>query len=521
MEMCSIVDRNAIPPVDEWGIDPKYPIAPEDIIFKNIKGDIILPIAEFFGNTDEESQQINYFAMSPKRSYNSDKTRDHICQYLNHFEKYYDHDRELLMYMYRIKYLIDYNKKYSRENFMDDVNIYIIRNPSLTRKIKHFVSDNYQMNLSNNGGRTPNLQFNNNHAKILYEVSLMMNIYIPMATHYMYMNFIKKSEDVIDFMRTLYDMCVTKYVEEENIDVHQKIYETALSVVNKSRNPNKTLWDKNRIRGNNATTHTHDSVDDIILQIMPKYVYNSNIVNFNYFSNRRSISYKITDIEYEYTLNRLSSSERDADQNSEFDRYESKISKKDEALAMQNKVAAEMAILDIEATYGPYSEKEIAHYKKMLTKDGSGVINPTTNKLLGYIFYQNLGDPETWKSIPNQIHYIKLMIAAKRKLKALGMVILPYLISSKVSRISSRKVINKNNTNEIKNATLWNEFRKKYNNPKVEAQFFELLGTIKSSQFEMIDWDEENDCPTEYDGINAPMIDDMIDEEFLSYVICI
>lgn len=520
MMMCHIVDRNNTIPVDEWGTE-KYPIQPQDIIFKNIKGEIILPIAEFFGADTEEAQQLDYFAMNTKRSYNSDKTREHICQYMNYFEKFYDYDKELLMLIYNIKLSIDYMKAYSKDNFMDDVNRYIIRNNSISRKITHFVDDNYKMKLSNNGGRTPNLQFNNSHAKVLYEISLLMNMYIPLATHYMYMHMIKQSADVQDFMLELFDMCIVKYEQEQGIYIYDKIYETALSVVNKSKNPDKKLWDKNLIRGNDPTTHTKDSVNDIILQIMPKYSYDANIINFNYFSNRKSLQYKITDIAYEYGFVRLSSSERDADQNSEYDKYEARLNKKDEALSLQNKVAAEQAVRKIEAIYGPFSDAEVEHYKKALTKNGSQIINRLTNQMLGYVFYKELGDPVTWKNIPSSTDYVKLLIAAKRILLKTGMVILPYVISSRVDRLSSRKVISKSNTVEIKNAALFQQFQEKYNNPKVQQQWFELLGTVKSSSFEIIDWDEQNNCPSIYDGKMVPMIDDIIDEEMLIYAVMI
>ena len=286
IDMVRIVNKDNHIPVDEWDT-PEHPIEEKDRIFRNIRGEIILPIAEFFCNGDDSRKSLNYFAMSTKRSYNSDETRVHICQYLNYFEKFYDFDKELLMVLYKIKVSIDYIKSYSKANFMDDINRYIIRNFKLTCKIRHFVDDNYNMKLSSNNNRTPNLQFNNEHAKVLYEISLLMNMYIPLATHYMYIHSIKKSPDIQDFMLELFDMCMVKYEQERGIYIYDKIYETAVSVVNKSKNPDKALWEKNQIRGNNTTTHTKDSVVDIILQIMPKYSYTKNIINFNYFSNRQ------------------------------------------------------------------------------------------------------------------------------------------------------------------------------------------------------------------------------------------
>jgi hypothetical protein len=113
---------------------------------------------------------------------------------------------------------------------------------------------------------------------------------------------------------------MVKYEEERGIYIYNKLYETATSVVNKSKNPDQLLWEKNLIRGNNTTTHTKDSVIDVILQILPKYTFDKNIINFNYFSNRQCLRFKITDISYELNFSKLSSSKRDSDQNSEYDK---------------------------------------------------------------------------------------------------------------------------------------------------------------------------------------------------------
>lgn len=288
-------------PVDEWDT-PEHPIPDEDRLFRNIKGEIILPLHELFGNPNapnaEEAKQLDYFAVNTKRSYNSDEIREHICRYLNYFEKFYDPDKILLSIMYEIKIQIDYMRSYSKQAFMDDVNRYIIRNFELTRRIRHFVDDNYAMQLSSNNNRTPNLQFNNEHAKVLYEISLLTSMYIPLATHWMYIHFVRLSQDIQDFFFELFDRCMVKYEQERGIYIYNKLYETATSVVNKSIAPDRILWDKNLIRGKNPTTHIKDSVEDVILNIIPKYTFSNNIINFNYCSNRKCLKFKITDISY-------------------------------------------------------------------------------------------------------------------------------------------------------------------------------------------------------------------------------
>ena len=47
--MYRLINKEGFIPVDKWDTD-EYPISEEDRIFKNIRGEIILPIHELFGD---------------------------------------------------------------------------------------------------------------------------------------------------------------------------------------------------------------------------------------------------------------------------------------------------------------------------------------------------------------------------------------------------------------------------------------------------------------------------------------
>ena len=61
-----------------------------------------------------------------------------------------------------------------------------------------------------------------------------------------------------------------------------------------------------------------NAVRNIILNLMPKYVFESSVVSLNFVSIKNCTKYTI-DIEYEYNFINLSSSKRDEDATSEFD----------------------------------------------------------------------------------------------------------------------------------------------------------------------------------------------------------
>ena len=260
-----------------------------------------------------------------------------------------------------------------------------------------------------------------------------------------------------------------------------------------------------------------DSVIDIILHIIPKYKFNQNILNFNYSSYRQSIRYGITDISYEYNFSAISSSIRDKDQNSEFDKYEARLSKRDESIAMQNKVTAEQAVAYIEKIYGTVSREELEHYRTKLTKNGS-LINPLQKELLQYCYCRYFGDPLTFSAIHSRDDYIKLIVISKRLLLAMNMTILPYIISGRVIRVANRKILSKKDELRLKSSSLYQQVQNKYCNPKIEDYICDLIGTVNSSKFEIIEWDSENHKPHQHDGVEVPMIASIINEEMLIFI---
>lgn len=170
--------------------------------------------------------------------------------------------------------------------------------------------------------------------------------------------------------------------------------------------------------------------------------------------------------------------------------------------------------------YGPISDDEVAFYKKRLTLDRMPLINSFQMQLIGYMFYKEFGDANSFMSIRNGTDYIKLIICAKRILKNLGMVILPYILSSKIMRTATRKIISKKDTTKYERSQLYEDLKRKYNGDEhIIAKVWELIGMVVSSAFEIIDYDETTKGPGEYDGCLVPMINDIIYEEMLFFII--
>ena len=169
--------------------------------------------------------------------------------------------------------------------------------------------------------------------------------------------------------------------------------------------------------------------------------------------------------------------------------------------------------------YGPISDEEAAYYRKRLTANGTPLINNFQMQLVGYMFYKDFGDSSSFMSIRNGTDYIKLIICAKRLLKGIGMIILPYIFSSKITRNAARKSISRKDTSRYEHMPIYEDLRRKYNNDgRILQKIWELIGSVASSTFEIIEWDDVKHAPGEYDGLIVPMINDIIYEEMLMFI---
>lgn len=259
----------AIPKVDTWTPNS------EDIIFKTNKGIIYAPVSQGLQLVGDY-QSLDFFIMSPKKCYNSPAMREHTCLYLNYFEKYYDPDNELCAILYRIKYMIDTVAQYGENEFLNDIRMYML-NPRMIQKARSMVDSNYNLQLQYKN-ISENLQYTDEHAKIMLVMSLFMNFTIPLITHFAYVN---KVGIIDDFILEVFDPIMNM---APGVNIYSKLYETTYSNVSKSELKNAPIWAKQDIRGKDVATHSYASVSNIILNIMPKYTFEKSIISLNFTS---------------------------------------------------------------------------------------------------------------------------------------------------------------------------------------------------------------------------------------------
>lgn len=501
----SISDANAIPPVDRWVPNP------EDIIFRGLRGkQIMAPLAKILTNDDEDMLMFDSFILSVKKCYSSEEKVDHFTQYLNYFEKYYDPDHELLAIYARMKFMIDIDDAglYTKQQFMADIKRDILFS-TFARKVKAMNEDNFIIHIKRNKKDGNVLQYSNRHLSALMEIGLFQIILIPLLTHYAYM---KKIQNIDAYLMEFYEILIIDM--HPDIDILTKLSETANSRIIQDMSKNSGSWDKQYIRSKNKFTYNIEIVWAIISQIIPKAIYEMNILNLIYVSIKGNITNKIIRAKYEYSFNQLSSDRNegdDDDDNSEFDKFESHLSKKNEALLMHNQVNFHSTMKQIEERFGPFSKEEIEYYKVELSKGRKSPIVPHQKILVCYLFYKWFGDPSALGSI-DLTSYIKLIIAAKRILAANNLHTMEAILSGKFVKVIKRVNMNKKELQKITSSSTYEAVAAIYHNEKITNLLIAMLATIVSSKFQIIDFENKENT-----GLPFVPQQELLNEEFLIY----
>ena len=508
-------------PIDSWLPQP------QDIIMSHTKNTIYLPVSEFLGCPN--SRCLNNFMMTPKRCYNSDKIREHICSYINYFEKYYDMEHELLFYYCKIKAAIDlgitdvYGNRhaYTIDDFYSDIKKYILSD-SMYNKVWYMILNNYKLNLVYRNKTNEALQYNNRHGEYLMEISVFQNILIPLIMHFIYKNKIHCTKTIDNIILYIYDFLFNTYKDQERMakrglrpaDVFSKLYETVSTTIGRDYKSNTPLWEMNEIRGYNIEINSNDVINIVIMQIMPKYKFNENLITFNITGIRNNIKYTVTGIKFEYDLYPISSSKRDGEDNtSQLDKYEAHLNKIDEGLVLQNTFRAKKVMEFIINEFGSFNQDEIRYYRNSIIKGNRPLVNAFQMSLIQYLFYKYFGDTNSINSI-NANDYVILMIAAKRILLKNNMKILSYIVAGNFIKISTRMSLCKKEMMKLEVSPYYKDICIKYNNDeKLIKRILSLISTILSSTIMAIDYYDKD-----IDGKQIITEPDILIDEILMFI---
>ena len=511
--------REGVQAVDDWypvyGLTKKGDTAivrwdiPEEFqIVKSMDKNIIIQFDKIFDTSDK----LNTFYLRYKGSYISKIFL--ITHYINYFIHFYDEDNELITNYFYIKYFIDLRpeiKDMKRTEFIELLYSQLITD-SIYEKVKKMVEDNYRVDLAStnvdNIKYSESLEFTNEHAKMLFVVSIIIKILIPVILHYITL-YRDKNEihELYQYYKPIFDMIE----EKEHINLYGKMYNSINVKVSLSENKNKVIWDKYEVEGEDTTTYTEELLDkNIIVDNIFKYLFVKNIIAFNSVIIDTQLDFFVIK---NLNINmREISTDKDSEGLSSLDKLEMNTIKIDESLIVLSKINIKKTIKHIKKLMNiEITKEERDFYKKYM------LITPIGKSLIFYYYAKYFDGYRDLNSITLK-QYIDLMILMKRSLQMRGDIYLPQIISAQIcGRINSRTIHNAKLLDKIQSSEMYKQLlSKKYKTlSKMEKSdvIISTLSTLINTQFLYCDYDLEDMLGQEIE------IDfDVLCQEYMSFV---
>lgn len=230
--------------------------------------------------------KLNKFIIT-KSSY--DKQLGIISRYFNYFVAKYDKDNELLMSYLTIKHYIDVRHKFTTADDMYKLIDFIydvLFTPTIIEEIKMAVEDNYLDDIENNpngkkyttGGmkHLENLEFTNEHIKILLSISYAMKLMSPIMLHYFsiaHIKLTKESPHIYEFYKRLFVI----FSEGTGVNIYNKVFTYVKNKVQESYSQNEKIFSQRQIFGKDNTT--------LIKLFVQKVLISENMVKFKFNEN--------------------------------------------------------------------------------------------------------------------------------------------------------------------------------------------------------------------------------------------
>jgi hypothetical protein len=482
--------------VDEWvaGEDDKYVyydgklvIIPFDVIYQ------------------QDISAIKTFVIK-KDSYV--KRLGDITHYTNYFITNYDEEKELLMSYLKLKFLIDNKKaKIKSPTAFIKAMYSILFTDTMQKKISNMVEDNYYVDLTSKDGNkyAEQLEFTNDHARVMMKISMSMKIMVPVLFHYINTYNLNKEVPLFNFYERLF------YMYSEEIDIYNKLWITIQAKVKNNVSKNRLLWDQREILGVDPLTEADKMLKEkIISETMFKYTFDKNIISFNSVVIDKQLGYFIIE-PYDHTMVELSG-KKDSEGLSGLDKLEMNSYKIDESLVILSNINIKNTIKKIKKSMNvDIPKEEIQFYKE------NHNINKFQVQLVYYYYAKHFGGYRDLNLLTRK-QYLKLLVLLKRRLQFQGLVYLPQILTGNVEKLNKRTIQNAKFLMKIENSaiyqTLVNEKFSTLEELKKSNLILNLLSTIINTTFTIVDYDNQDKLGEKLEIANP----DILSDEFLSFL---
>lgn len=484
--------------VEDW----KNKKRKSDVLKKISKQALEIRFDEIFGC--KEYKTLNTFILKPKQAYYNNTNE--YCPHINYFMKFYDTDNELILSYLKLKIQCDRNKKYPKEVFIADLYDYIL-SPEMVSKIEKMVDDNYEITLSSKNFKKSSIEFNDEHGAILLQISMAVRMFIPIVTHYIYINGINDSDE---FLYNSFEGLLSGDYFGKGVNIYNKLYEFIYDRIYKASKKNMGHYNRTEILGTDVESDVEVIFMKLMVDIIYKYNFSENIISFNSRVIRNNINWnlKTKDI---VNLNQISDMV-DKDGLSGLDRIEMTNAKFDESKIIIANINIKQTLKKLANKYDvEFNDDELDYYKDHLTVD------VFQKNLIFQLFakYCPIGD---LYSLTNK-QYCKLIVIMKTMLSKHGFRVIQHILTAHVVK-SNVKRIPKKVISKIKESDRYELLKEKFGSTfnvisENENALFIYISIIINSKFFLVDYENEKDTDRE---ILVQKNLDIVLDEFLRLV---
>lgn len=485
--------------VDDW-----KPTKEEEMYLIPDNKLVLIPFERIF-NHDFGSKTISSFIIT--KTIYSNKI-DKICNYCNYFINFYDDDKELILSYLKLKTIIDDKTKNIKPNaFIKMIYTYFFT-PTILEKIKKMVDDNYIVNLKKDDDKKYDeaMEFTNEHGKILFRVSLGINLLVPLLNHYLYVT--NNNEKILfNYFVPLFDA-----LSDPGVDLINKLSNYVLKKIHVNFEGNKTAWEQRNMLGQqNYLEHADFLFKKIIVtDVLHKFIFNQNIISLLTAVINNNLKFHNRG-EYKFLPKKLND-KKDMEGLSELDKFEMKFNKIDESISILSECNKETVIRKIkEISAVDITNDEVDFYKMNYHFDEFNA------NLIRYYYARYFNGYRDLNMLTRE-QFINLLIILKRRLQAQDYLFLPQILSGNIkNKINTRTIQNKKFIQKVVTSSLYQELvDNKFAyilDLKDNNLILNIISTILNTHFTYVEYDDPNLL-----GETIDIVPDVLCEEVLRFL---
>jgi len=266
-----------------------------------------------------------------------------------------------LSVLYKIR---DTKRDYPFIDFKKDI-INTVNNESVKLAISNYIDQNYVNEMDDKTEEMKQrkkinheLQFTDEHVKILLEIAESIRISIPLVTNYA----VRFGLDINDTLYIIFKEIIMFY--EEDIELLNKIHRFIYSRVVSTQYSDKTIWSLLTNKSKDVNVITMEFFKDIIIGILPKTIFDKNIVNLLHVVIKRKINFEFSK-NYKLNFKPVNLNQVDSEGLTQFDKWEISMNKENEAKTIINQISIKHQINNIKQQFGvSITKNEFKYYKE-------------------------------------------------------------------------------------------------------------------------------------------------------------